>query len=274
MNRQLHEYRIGPSRLSNRLVSPRDLSSISGQDNVVIVHPGRQKKPETLIPLLNKLANEGFLPIGADTRFGEPDRNLASSYFNSQELGRFPEDFYRRPAALLAMCERLGIEQASFIGHSEGAQVGVMAANADTPPIDFNTMLLVNGVGIGTLATKQNKSKSKNKADANFQGAEKSELVLSGIDSAWSALTMPGQNYREIANIRHFDAWECGAIDVAKSICKKLVLLHAIDDRVIDGADVEERATESDTEYLLTTGGHSNIYSRSIQQLIVKTLTD
>ena len=70
-------------------------------------------------------------PIDVDTFTGShtvviPDR---SGYGRSTELDVFPEDFHFRAALeSLAVLDALGIEQAVWWGHSDGAVIAAMAA--------------------------------------------------------------------------------------------------------------------------------------------------
>lgn len=125
-----------------------------------MVHPGWAKSPERHAEFLVRLANNGFLPIGVDTRYAYADRQLAREDAISQlwVVGEDNPHFkdigvtgnrwqYRRPTVLLEICRRPGIEERSYIGHSEGGRIGALSAAAR--PDIVNKLIVVNGAGTG-----------------------------------------------------------------------------------------------------------------------------
>lgn len=277
--------------------SPRDLTDIDSPDKKVIVHAGWGKSPKRLGSLMVRLADAGMFPVGIDTRWTYANQSalakphgvrgiadlLLSQPATAGDSNRFAGDVgieanrykWRRPTALLATCESLGITQdAAFVGHSEGGRVGTLAA-LEKPSV-FDSLVIVNGAG---LATSPNPVASL--AQANVERAHEAlrstetrdNIIKGALDAVLYTATHPRRTMKEKSVILATDLWtDLGSI-VQVAPDTDIHVLHATGDTLVPYAPSEEQAKQHpDINFTPTDGEHYNIYYPAVQDLIVQTL--
>ena len=284
---RFHKVILPTDRWSARAISPVNISKeidTARYGEVVIVHPGWAKSPERHAEFLVRLANNGFLPIGVDTRYAYADRQLTREDIISQPwvAGKDNPYFknigvtgnrwqYRRPTVLLEICRRLGVEERSYIGHSDGGRISALSAAAE--PDIVNKLIVVNGAGTGNSSggmrrlIKSNAIRAREIAtgDTSFV-----ETTSSAIGSITYAITHPRRTVAEKHVIQKADTWD--VIDSFESDID-IAVFHAINDELISFDDCKQSAEQRpNVLFVPTAGGHSNIYKHAIQDLIIASL--
>jgi pimeloyl-ACP methyl ester carboxylesterase len=287
MKMRMREVVLPTDRWQARAISPFDVSKGIDTDKygeVVVVHPGWAKAPERHGRLLVRLADEGFLPIGVDTRYAYSDRrtprkSLTSQRFRVGNTNPFfeatPQDNrwrYRRPTVLLDVCERLGVTRRSYIGHSDGGRIAVIAAVAD--PSNVNKLIVVNGAGTGDSSGG---AKRLTISNANRIGEFVSDVreipaaTASAIGSTVYALTHLRRTLAEKRAIQQADTW--GEIDRLEDTETDVTVLHARNDKLISFNDSARAAEQRQwVDFVPTIGGHSNVYEPAVQVQIIQSL--
>lgn len=244
-----------------------------------------------------KLADAGMFPVGVDTRWAYANQSalakprgagdiadlLLSQPAIAGDTNRFIGDVgaeanrykWRRPTALLATCEALGITQnAAFVGHSEGGRVGTLAA-LEKPNV-FDALVVVNGAG---LATSPNPVASL--AQANVERAHEAlrstetrgNIIRGALDAVLYTGTHPRRTMKEKSVILATDLWtDLGSLsEVAPDT--DIHVLHATGDTLVPYAPSEEQAKRYPAiNFTPTDGEHYNIYYPAVRDLIVQTL--
>jgi len=283
----LYEVVLPTDRWSARIVSPVDIRDglKSDHDGVVVVHPGWGKAPERNWTLLERLAREGFLPLGVDTRYGYADRRLPRRGVTSQpyvvgarnpyfELMHASDNRwrYRRPTVLLDICERLGIGKRSYVGHSEGGRITALAATAN--PDITNKLIVINGAGTGSSAKGAARLVRSNANRISELARTRNELVeatVSALGSTAYALSHLRRTNRERHEIQATDTWKI--LDELAQTPVDVTVLHARQDEMISFSDSALRANERNwVDFVPTDGGHSNVYDTAIHSLVIDAL--
>ena len=285
---RLHEVILPTDRWSARAISPVDIrSSIdnTAYGPTVVLHPGWGKSPERHTTLLTKLADAGFLPIGVDTRYAYADRRSPRRSLSQQPMrvGTVNPYFadgsrnnnrleYRRPTVLLDICERLGITQRSYIGHSEGARIVTLAALANIELTD--QLVLVNGAGLGDSSQGVRRLTASNADRLHELAADPSELgqqVVSALGSTLYAGLHLRRTLAEKKIIQSTDTWQL--LDQLESTNVAVAVLHAKDDKLVCIETASQLATERPwVRFVPTEGSHSNVYETAVQELIARSL--
>lgn len=284
---RLHEVILPTDRWSARAVSPVDISEgvdTAKYGEVVLVHPGWAKSPERHAKFLVRLANNGFLPIGVDTRYAYADRQQprSSVIFQPKTVGKSNPYFkvdgtgdnrgqYRRPTVLLEICRRLGIEKRSYIGHSDGGRISTLATAAE--PEKVNELVVVNGAGTGDSSSgvqRLIRSNTNRVKEMLVDDSSILETTASALGSAAYALTHLRRTIAEKHVIQNTNTWE--VIDSLGSNVG-VTVLHAISDELISFEDCERKAQQRpNVVFIPTIGGHSNVYEPAIQDLVIASL--
>jgi pimeloyl-ACP methyl ester carboxylesterase len=286
---RLNKLELPMDRWSAAVVSPVDIGSGIDADKygpVVVVHPGWGKGPARHGQLLIDLANEGFLPLGVDTRYAYADRQLPQPNLLKQPrtVGNdnpyFPVDcksdnqyLYRRPTVLLDICERLGIGRRSYVGHSKGGLIVTLAALAD-PHNNTNKLIVVNGAGTGDSSSGVKRLARSNLNQVHSMFTKRDDIptsLASGLGSLLYAGTHLRRTLAEKRFIQAADTW--AYIDQLEGQGTRVTVAHARDDELISFEDCAERAaTRPWVDFFPTEGGHSNVYEVGVRKLIVGTV--
>ncbi|MBP7806926.1 alpha/beta fold hydrolase [Candidatus Saccharibacteria bacterium] len=287
MKNKLCEVVLPTDRWSAKVVSPIDISNGVDTDkygDVVIVHPGWAKAPERHAKLLFRLASEGFLPIGIDTRYAYSDRRLPRRSLVGQQLmvgnenpffAASAEDNrwrYRRPTVLLDICERLGVEQRSYVGHSEGGRISTLATVANSD--DVSKLVLVNSAGTGSSAGGGKRLAHSNVnriAELAQSPSQIPEATISALGSTAYALTHLRRTLAEKRIIQLADTWT--EIDKLEGASVVVTILHAESDELISFGDSRDSAASRQwLSFIPTPGGHSNVYETHVHDQIIRSL--
>lgn len=287
---KLHEVVFSTDRrlAPARAVSPVDIRrgiDTKAYGKVVILHPGWGKAPERHAKFLLQLADNGFLPIGVDTRYGYCDQQLlkppkliqprivstTNPYFfvsgHSENRWR-----YRRPTVLLNICEMLGITERAYIGHSEGGRIAALASLAQ--PEVSERLIIVNGAGTGGSSRGGKRLTISNANNARALFSNRTDLLpaaQSALGSMAYAMTHLRRTWSEKEVIQSTDTWTI--LDELKGHNMPVHVLHARDDELISFEDSEMRAQQRPwVEFLPTSGNHSNVYEQGVRDLIINTL--
>lgn len=285
---KLCEVVLPTDRWSARAVSPVNIRN--GVDparygKVVVLHPGWGKSPERHTDFLVQLAENGFLPVGVDTRYGYGDRSKSqrnkllqprvvsgsNPYFavNGRAENRW---LYRRPTVLLNVCEQLGIVERSYIGHSEGARVSALAASVTSDVTD--KLIIVNGAGTGDSSRGASRLARSNVNNARSLLADSVNLptaAKSAVGSVFYSVTHPRRTWAEKQVIQANDTWS--VVDQLEGTDVGVSVFHARDDELIAFSDSQERASARPwVEFTPTDGTHSNIYEKCVRDLIIQSL--
>jgi pimeloyl-ACP methyl ester carboxylesterase len=286
---ELYEVRMPVDRWSISAFSPTDIRNseeLSEYAHPVIVHPGWGKTPKNHIALLNKLTDAGFLAIGVDTRYGYTDQQLGGSrrprvltqsyragktnpYFAdaSREDNRWQ---YRRPTALLYLCDQLGLKERSYIGHSEGARIVALAGLAKASLT--RQVIIVNGAGTGN-SEKGGRRMVHSNANAISKLArgkmeQPLDLVLNGLRSTVYGATHLKRTMNEKEVIQSAKLWPI--IDELNEENVAIDVLHARKDELVSFKDSLNQANlRPEINFIATVGSHSNIYEYPIIEEIV-----
>jgi|GEM_PF-2806411 len=287
---KLNKLSIPTDRWSASVYSPVDIAD--GLDNgldvdkygkVVVLHPGWQKSPKRHAKLLIKLAENGYLPLGVDTRIGHSDRQsprsgLRRHYMTSTNNPYFPEADragnrwkYRRPTVLLDSLDRLNVDKRFYVGHSMGGLICALASAAD--PSHTDGLIIVNGACMGDSSggvARMMKSNG-NTIKGILGGAnDLGEATVSGLSSTAHTITRPRRFMAEKQLAQQVDAWE--EVDKLEGLVDTTVM-HARNDELIDFADTADSARLRPwVSFVPTEGGHDNVYQDAIHELIINTL--
>lgn len=288
MKNKLYERVLPTDRWAARVVSPIDIRKTLDEEKdgrVVVVHPGWGKAPERHAELLRKLANNGFLPLGVDTRYAYADQQqprtrvltqaisvgVTNPYFKTTNKADNRWQ-YRRPTVLIDICRRLEIEKRSYIGHSDGGRIAVLAVVAQPEMID--NLVIVNAAGTGNSSKggkrliKSNLNRVKEfAADPDrFTGT-----ASSGFGSVFYAVTHVRRTIAEKKVIQNTDTWNL--IDQLQDHPIDITVLHAKDDELISFEDSSSQAaTRPEVNFVPLNGGHSNVYEDFVQTSIIEAL--
>lgn len=287
MKNKLCEVVMPTDRWSARVISPFDVSNGVEADRygrVVVVHPGWAKAPERHIKLLLRLADQGFMPIGVDTRYAysdrrEPRRGRASQHMFVGDTNPYFDCTIhdnrwrlRRPTVLLDICERLGIGRRSYVGHSDGGRIAALATAAQ--PDQTEALVIVNGGGTGNSSSggrrlaKSNLTRARELLQNPIDGRT---ATMSALGSTAYMLTHPRRTWAEKRTLQQTDTWE--EIDKVEGMGVDVSVLHAKDDELISFEDCRDRASTREwVEFIPTVGGHSNVYESAIQELVIEAL--
>jgi len=107
----------------------------------VLVGPGFQQGGESFLPLMMQIASHGRRVISFTARHGVDPTGYREDII--EERG-FPEEEYRKAAALIGVMEEIGSEYFDYVGISDGALNGAMSATAF--PERFRNMILMSPV--------------------------------------------------------------------------------------------------------------------------------
>jgi len=272
------------SRWSNRAISPLDFRSTSDMAReIVLLHPGWGKRPEMLRFIMGALVERGRMPIALDTRFGYANTQSTGSGLLGQKYHVGSDNPYypyatprdnryrlRRPTAVLALAEALGIESASLFGQSEGGRV--MATVAIAPKrLHIPKLVVANAVGTGITMGVSGQVKSSFDNNELFDGKNfdlLKEAIPSALESTAYAVSHPRRWLREKSVIENSDIWPT-LDEVALFQDIDTVVMHAKGDRAISFAESELQARiRPHLTFIPTEGGHSNIYTREQAELI------
>jgi len=296
---ELYEVVIPTDRWTIRAVSPVDIRDgvDESMGHPVIIHPGWGKAPERHAELMADVAATGLLPIGVDTRYGYADQTSHQAPSDKSKLKRTVEHSWnvgstnpyfdvedrtqnrfqlRRPTSLLYLCERLGIVNRSYVGHSEGARVVSIAAQKSAE-LDHNVgkVVIVNGVGTGDssngylrlLRSNSSTIETVKRGDLSWR-----ETVASAIGSTGHYLTHPRRTLREKHVIQNTNLWE--TIDQLRPLNIPVSVLHARDDALVSFQESAEQAQERPwVHFQATDGSHTNVYGSVVRGLILGELT-
>jgi hypothetical protein len=279
------------------IYSPRSFSDIDTTDRKVLIGPGWGKHPNRLGDLMLKLADAGTFPIGVDLRWTYANKrslqpvNSTHDAFNkmlrqsysvgnsNQFLGSVGAEAnryqWRRPTALLALCEALGLADIDFVGHSESGRVGTLAAKVR--PELFGSLVLINAAGLSTSPSPTVSMVRSNivRAGEMVRNPEtRQAIILGAADATLHTIPHPRRILREKEVILTTDLWS--DIDELTETAPDINVhvLHAIDDSLVPHGPSEQRAREHPhVNFIPTEGEHYNIYIPEIQDLIVRTLT-
>lgn len=283
----LNKVVLPTDRWTARAVSPVNISKgvdTAKYGEVLLFHPGWAKSPERHAEFLIRLADNGFLPIGVDTRYAYADRQQPrkSIVMQPKTVGEGNPYFdvkgaagnrwqYRRPTALLEICKRLGVEERSYIGHSDGGRISALAATAN--PEVVNGLVVVNGAGTGNssngvqrlVRSNVNRARELTAGDGSI-----AETAASALGSVAYAMTHLRRTLAEKHVIQHADTWEV-IDDIDADVA--VTVFHATNDELISFDDCERNAQQRPSvEFVPTVGGHSNIYKPAVQSLIIRSL--
>jgi pimeloyl-ACP methyl ester carboxylesterase len=284
----MHEVVLPTDRWSARAISPFDITQGINTDKygeVVLVHPGWAKAPERHRHLLLKLAEHGFLPIGVDTRYAYSDRlsprkSIVAQPFKVGKSNPFFEGSttvdnrwrYRRPTVLLDICARLEIQRRSYVGHSDGGRIGVLAAVAN--PADVDNLVVINGAGTGSSSSGGRRFAKSNLSRVIELGNNISEIpeaTSSAIGSAVYALTHFRRTFAEKQTIQATNTW--AELDKLEHADIGVTVMHAVSDELISFDD-SQLAAESRpwVNFTKLDGGHSNVYEPAVHDHIIQAL--
>jgi len=184
----------------------------------------------------------------------------------------------RRATALAATITRLGMEKASFIGHSKGAHIAAQVATRASIDLEVPGLVLVNGVGIGETGNMKGQFISNTRSNELFDPKnEYFGLLLEAIPSAASSFVYGVTHVRrwlkEKKDIQttYPETWDM--IDEAVESGTTVTVMHAVDDRAleINGARLQA-AHRPKVNFIETAGGHSNIYTPEVTKQIVNAI--
>jgi pimeloyl-ACP methyl ester carboxylesterase len=279
----LFEKVLSTDRWANRVVSPLPFDTAHKGLPAVVVGPGWGKRPEIHAALLHELVAVGFRAFGVDSRFGYTDRQELGGRFciNTGSTNPYYGDVgqrrnryeLRRPTALLDLCERLEIHRLTYVGHSEGARIGLTAALAPVGAPQFDTMVLVNGVGTGKMGGPLGMMRANYHAIQTHRTSEVRtvDALFSFNDSVFHFVTHPRRVVFEAQTMGNFDAW-----DSMRNVAARGAKVHALNSRnddLIDFASVQAASQEHpEIDFIATEGTHSNIYEPAMRGLIVDIL--
>lgn len=275
-------------RWSAKVFSPVDIESGVDPDKygpAVVVHPGWGKSPQRHARLLIDLANNGFLPLGVDTRYAYADqqrpqpqlwkqpRTVGSRNPYFEAATRSDNQYqYRRPTALLDVCARLGIGLRSYVGHSDGGRISTLAAVAD--PSNTDKLVIVNGAGTGDSSNGVRRlgRSNANQIRSLLRGQDDVlERASSALGSTFYATTHLRRTLAEKQVIQQTDTWE--HIDHLAGTGIQVTVAHAEGDELIDFEECATGAAQRPwINFVTTEGGHNNVYEAGVRSLIVKTL--
>jgi pimeloyl-ACP methyl ester carboxylesterase len=288
MKSRLNELTIPTDRWSARLVSPVDLNhglNTEKYGDVVVVHPGWAKAPERHIDLLTELADNGFLPIGIDTRYaysdlqrprksivGQPMRVGAENPYFPNASRADNRWTYRRPTALLDICRRLGIEKRSYVGHSDGGRIVTLAALGEPEKTDKLVIVNAAGTGDSSRGLQRLMDANANRLGSFVSGEDDASIAAkSALGSVTYAVTHPRRTLVEKHVIQSTNTW--ALLDELHADNVDATVIHARGDEMISFEDSARSASErSWVDFIPTDGGHSNIYETSVRKLIIQTL--
>lgn len=291
---ELCEVKFNVDRWHVRAVSPLDISNgvaVHAERHPVLIHPGWAKAPERHIELMLDLEQAGFLPIGVDTRYGYADQytqvtpaseslykrlrkqsyavGITNPYFDvdNQEQNRWE---YRKPTSLLYLCERLGVVERSYVGHSDGARIVALAALGSFD--QTRTVVVVNGAGTGDSSHGYSRMARANGNTIKRLVTERTEvprMLKSALGSTAYALTHLRRTLKEKEVIERTDLWPL--LDRLAALGILVWVLHASHDELISFMDSAAQAADRPfIGFSPTTGGHDNVYSPAVRDLIVE----
>lgn len=281
-----------------RAYSPQSFEELPDANQVVVIHPGWARHPSSYLSLMLELDDSGVFPIAVDTRYGYANRAplqqslsatsllqiLLQPYVVGNSNRLIPEatkidnrGALRKATATLAICEALGVKKFHILGHSDGGRTATAVAEA--APSQVQSLTLVNGVGIGKtpdaksyIDSRTFKRVAEERVELLKEGLTTRDLVISGLSSALYAITHPRRVALEYTTIRSADTWaalERLAEDTPVHV------LQAKNDPLIDYADAVIKSLEHpNIQFTPTEGAHNNFYHHSVQELIVRTLTE
>ncbi len=179
---------------------------------------------------------------------------------------------YRRPTALLDICERLNIGERSYVGHSEGARVTTLASTAI--PDTTKRLVIVNGAGTGDSSRGVTRLARSNVNRISELARSREDLVdatLSALGSSAYALTHIRRTNEERREIQATNSWKL--LDQLESTSVDVAVLHAREDEMISFEDCALRASSRPwVDFIPTEGGHSNVYEAAVHDLIIGAL--
>ena len=272
--------------------SPNNFEELPDAESVAVIHPGWARHPKHYSSLMQALANQDIFPITVDTRYGYANQQEITQRGSSSLWQKLHSQSYkvgihnpyfsgttekdnrgslRKPTATLAICEALGIEKFSMLGHSDGGRTATVVAQ--TAPEHVQSLTLINAVGTGKthtirsyLASRGLRQIAQERLGLLNEGISTHDLVMGGLSSALYAVRHPRRIISEHATIRLADTWP-----VLGQLTEQIPVnvLQAKDDALINFTDASEKAGEyPDINFIPTEGGHGNIYHGRIQQII------
>lgn len=251
-----------------RAVSPLNLDGgldASQKDRVLIVHPGWGKAPEKHAALLHQAVEQGYVPIGVDTRRAKCGM-LGDKLIDINTLEA------RRSAALIGLCDVLEVGRRTYVGHSEGGRIAALAAELDVAPVD--RLLIVNSTGTAQVAGMGRLVQSVlDNFRQRFDHGEKG-WTTSLHSSMGSFMHFAGNLKRSLAEkaiIQDADIW--GVLGSLASKGVDVTVMHAIDDVLISFRESYMRSVEHENvDFVPTIGGHSNVYVLAVRSMIIETI--
>lgn len=285
---KLNEIILPADRWSIKVVSPVDLShgvNIDRYGEPVVLHPGWAKSPRRYAGLLILLANNGFLPLGVDTRYAYCDRAQPQpkQWRQPRVVGNRNRYFaittrpdnqyaYRRPTVLLDACEKLELGRRSYIGHSDGGRITALAATAS--PETTRKLVIVNGAGLGDSSnglarlSRSNFTRLKRVVSGEEDVAE---YIAGGIESVIYSTTHPRRTLAEKHVIQHTNTWQ--TLDELRNTAVDVSVLHARGDELISFDNCLAGARQRPwINFTPTDGTHSSIYTPEVHELVAKKL--
>lgn len=281
-----------------RAYSPQPFEELTDANRVAVIHPGWARHPSSYLSLMLALETAGIFPIAVDTRYGYANRAPLQQSRSTTSLHKMLLQPYsvgdgnrlipkatkidnrgalRKATATLAICEALGVKEFHMLGHSDGGRTATAVAEA--APSQVQSLTLVNAVGIGQtpdaksyIDSRTFKRVAEERVELLREGLTTRDLVIGGLSSALYAITHPRRIALEYTTIQSADTW--AALErLAENT--PIHVLQAKNDPLIDYADALSRAIEHpNIRFTPTEGAHNNFYHHSVQELIVRSVTE